>query len=172
VLVGHSLGGLIVRLYAYRHPAEVAGLVLVDPMHGDQFTRIGPLLPPPFPGEPARLTEFRRFWMEDWRDPSRNAEGIDFVACQTQAEMITSLGPLPVILLTASEFVRQAPGPVGARLQQGWQEMAAEILQLSCAAEQITVETSGHFIQREQPAVVVGAIRQMLERVGYDKSGR
>ena len=30
VLVGHSLGGPIVRLYAAAHPTEVAGLVLVD----------------------------------------------------------------------------------------------------------------------------------------------
>lgn len=31
VLVGHSLGGVYVKLYAHRYPAEVAGLVLVDP---------------------------------------------------------------------------------------------------------------------------------------------
>jgi pimeloyl-ACP methyl ester carboxylesterase len=30
VLVGHSLGGEVVRLYANRHPDEVAGMVLVD----------------------------------------------------------------------------------------------------------------------------------------------
>ena len=31
VLAGHSLGGVYVKLYAQRYPAEVAGLVLVDP---------------------------------------------------------------------------------------------------------------------------------------------
>ncbi len=30
VLVGHSFGGLLVRLYAAIHPDEVAGIVLVD----------------------------------------------------------------------------------------------------------------------------------------------
>jgi pimeloyl-ACP methyl ester carboxylesterase len=36
VLVGHSLGGLLVRIYAGRHPKEVAGVVLIDSSHEDQ----------------------------------------------------------------------------------------------------------------------------------------
>jgi pimeloyl-ACP methyl ester carboxylesterase len=39
VLVGHSLGGLLVRLYAARYPQEVAGLVLVDSAHEQQYAR-------------------------------------------------------------------------------------------------------------------------------------
>jgi pimeloyl-ACP methyl ester carboxylesterase len=35
VLVGHSLGGAYVQRYAQRFPAEVAGLVLLDPAHED-----------------------------------------------------------------------------------------------------------------------------------------
>jgi pimeloyl-ACP methyl ester carboxylesterase len=37
VLVGHSLGGLHVRLVASLHPDRVAGLVLVDPSHEDML---------------------------------------------------------------------------------------------------------------------------------------
>jgi pimeloyl-ACP methyl ester carboxylesterase len=33
VLVGHSLGGLVARVFAREYPNEVAGLVLVDPTH-------------------------------------------------------------------------------------------------------------------------------------------
>jgi pimeloyl-ACP methyl ester carboxylesterase len=40
VLVGHSYGGLVVRLLAAQHPDEVAGVVLVDASHPDQWTRI------------------------------------------------------------------------------------------------------------------------------------
>jgi pimeloyl-ACP methyl ester carboxylesterase len=39
VLVGHCFGGLLVRLYAARHPQEVAGLILVDSAHEQQYRR-------------------------------------------------------------------------------------------------------------------------------------
>jgi pimeloyl-ACP methyl ester carboxylesterase len=39
VLVGHSLGGMYVRAYAFRYPEEVVGMVLVDPTHEDQMAR-------------------------------------------------------------------------------------------------------------------------------------
>jgi pimeloyl-ACP methyl ester carboxylesterase len=40
VLVGHSTGGMLVRFYAHSYPAEVAGMVLVDAQHEEQFTRL------------------------------------------------------------------------------------------------------------------------------------
>jgi pimeloyl-ACP methyl ester carboxylesterase len=39
VLVGHSYGGLYARMYAARYSREVAGVVLVDSSHLEQFTR-------------------------------------------------------------------------------------------------------------------------------------
>jgi pimeloyl-ACP methyl ester carboxylesterase len=39
ILVGHSFSSLLVRLFAYLYPQEVAGLVLLDPAHEDQFLR-------------------------------------------------------------------------------------------------------------------------------------
>jgi pimeloyl-ACP methyl ester carboxylesterase len=45
VLVAHSLGGPIVRQYAYHHPEKVAGLVLVDPSADHQTERFSALTP-------------------------------------------------------------------------------------------------------------------------------
>ena len=49
VLVGHSLGGYNVRMFADLYPNEVAGMVLVDAGHEDQLER--------FPPEYSRLNE-------------------------------------------------------------------------------------------------------------------
>src|SRR5947199_8145277 len=48
ILVGHSLGGLNMRLYAYRYPHEVAGMVLLDATSEHQFAQFGKY-PPYFP---------------------------------------------------------------------------------------------------------------------------
>jgi pimeloyl-ACP methyl ester carboxylesterase len=40
VMVGNSLGGANMQVYAYRYPAEVKGLVLVEPQHEDETKRL------------------------------------------------------------------------------------------------------------------------------------
>ena len=91
VLVGHSFGGLLVRLFAQRHRAEVAGAVFVDAMHPDQFAVFGQAFPPPRMGEPTALRETREFWSGGWRDSRSTREGIDLVAACVQARATTSL---------------------------------------------------------------------------------
>jgi pimeloyl-ACP methyl ester carboxylesterase len=50
VLVGHSTGGTYAMTYAARHPAQVAGLVLLDSSSPEQFTRM-----PAFPRQYAMM---------------------------------------------------------------------------------------------------------------------
>jgi pimeloyl-ACP methyl ester carboxylesterase len=42
LLVGHSLGGMDVRVFASQYPSEVVGMVLVDSSHPDQDERFPP----------------------------------------------------------------------------------------------------------------------------------
>ena len=46
VLVAHSAGGLVVRLYASTYPDEVVGMVLLDSTHEDVWLRFQEALPP------------------------------------------------------------------------------------------------------------------------------
>ena len=42
LLVGHSFGGLVMRIFAARYRADVVGLVLVDPAHPEDWVRPAP----------------------------------------------------------------------------------------------------------------------------------
>jgi pimeloyl-ACP methyl ester carboxylesterase len=42
VLVGHSFGGLVLQVFAARHRREVAGVVLVDPAHAEDWIAPAP----------------------------------------------------------------------------------------------------------------------------------
>jgi len=40
VMVGHSLSGLMVRVFTHNYPEDVAGMVLVDSTHEEQYVRL------------------------------------------------------------------------------------------------------------------------------------
>jgi pimeloyl-ACP methyl ester carboxylesterase len=160
VLVGHSFGGLLMRLFAYRYPLDVHSLILVDSMHEDQFDVLGPLFPPGTENEPPALRNVRRFWTGGWRRPESTTEGIDFVESIAQARAIDSLGDLPICVLTAGTFTKEPLVPPEHRqdLQRRWEQLQARFLKLSSRATQSFVLGSGHFIQRECPRAIVDEI--------------
>jgi pimeloyl-ACP methyl ester carboxylesterase len=167
VLVGHSFGGLLVRLFAHRHPTLVAGLVLVDAMHEDQFDVFGALFPPPQAGEPAGLSSTREFWTRGWRDWHSTQEGIDLVRCCAQARAIDSLGDLPLHVLSAGTFLNQPliPEAVRPRLQVLWDQLQQRLGRLSTRSTHTDLAGCGHFLQREAPQQVAAAIADMVERI-------
>ena len=167
LLVGHSFGGLLVRLFAHRHRALVAGLVLVDAMHEDQFGIFGPTFPPPRPDEPAELAATREFWTRGWRDPRSTQEGLNLVASCEQARAIESLGDLPLHVLSAGTFLNQplVPEQIRPRLQGLWDGLQQRLAGLSARSMRSAISGCGHFLQREAPQQVAAAIAAMLLRV-------
>lgn len=165
LLVGNSVGGMNARLYAHRHPGEVAGLVLLDGSHHDQFVRIGDALPAPELAAPDAHKDFHGFWAGGWRDPANNAEGVDFVTSREQLRAIDSLGDLPMVVLVSATFLREVPTQPEARprLHEIWQELQRDLANLSANSAYRVVETSRHFIQRDRPGEVVAAIREVVQ---------
>ncbi len=167
VLVGHSYGGLLMRLFAYHHRDEVAGLVLVDSMHEDQFEVFGPLFPPPAPDDPEQLKSIRAFWTTGWRDPASTTEGIDFLTSQREGHQVTSLDDLPLRVMTAGTYLHMPGVPDVARphLQSLWRGLQGRLAGLSRNVAVTQLDASGHFIQRDDPAAIVSVIRDLVAQV-------
>lgn len=172
ILAGHSLGGLIVRLFAWRYPHDTAGLVLVDPTHEDQFETIAALLPPATPEDSPALRRLRDFWTAGYRNPEANLEGVDFPASCAQARAIDSFGNLPVRLLAAGAGFKDLglPAETAARLQAAMLDLHRRTMGQSSDGRLEIIPNSSHFIQRDHPQAVVRAARELVEQ--FQKRGR
>jgi len=145
VLVGHSLGGLYMQLYARRYPDEVRGLVLVDATHPTQM-------------EGAGAIERQSWWVRTAVSLFLNGEKkreYDAAPATGQAVLgLPTVSNKPVIILSAvdkrdSEVVKHS------------NNKRADFARLYPESRQQWVE-SGHFIQAEKPEVVIEAIRSVL----------
>ncbi len=169
ILVGHSFGGLHVRLYANQYPDEVVGIMLIDAVHEEWWTRAAALLPPASADESERLRGFRAFLEDQAGDPTTNAEGIDIPASAAQIRAAGSLGDLPLVVLTAGQPDVLAPGlpsDLEARLIQLMQtDLQAELAALSSRNIHILAQESGHVIHKDQPELVVRSIGLLLDMI-------
>jgi pimeloyl-ACP methyl ester carboxylesterase len=179
VMVGHSVGGLDVRVFVHDYSSEVAGVVLVDSTNPNQITQapaselqsqpfsfkamlarfgiarllvklpvIAPVMPP---GQEAYYSLYIR--PQSFQTTDNEYQGVP--ASGAQAAAVETFGDLPLIVLTA-KLNYQLPD---------WQELQAELPQLSSNSQQLFAENSGHNIQVDEPQAAVEAILQMLQQV-------
>ena len=183
VMVGHSLGGLVVRVFVHDYASEVAGVVLVESMNPKQFTqsqieaqaqsntqsqpfsfqaalaRFGVIrllvkLPGIAPSVPANEEAYYPLYIRPQSFQATTNESQGMPAAGAQAATVKSFGDLPLIVLTAR-----------LNNNQGWQQWQTELLQLSSNSQHLFAENSGHNIQVEQPDAAVAAIIQMVQQV-------
>jgi pimeloyl-ACP methyl ester carboxylesterase len=149
VLVGHSFGGLNMRLYASTYPGEAVGLVLVDATPEEFPSRVDDLLP---------RSDREKLRTSLATSPAAFRDELDAMA--ESASEVAAAGPppaFPVRVLTAahrddSEAFRTA-----------WLAWQARITTTFPQGVQILATTSGHYIQFDQPGLVVDAIREVVE---------
>ena len=168
VLAGHSLGGAYVRLYAATYPDAVVGMVLVDATNEYYRAELTPEnwaflaatqgVPPPGLDYP----EVERADLDAVHDAVERA-----VAAQPLHEL-----PLMVLARGREDEV---PPEMAADLPPGlldaapdaWRASQARLTALVPDARQMIATDSGHVIQLEQPALVIEAIRQVVEGVRH-----
>lgn len=151
VLVGHSLGGLIVQAFACLHPSDVAGLVTVDAPHPDQIeylNRDASSAGSAYRAFAAALTGAARLEHEALTAPhgGRFQNGLDLYRG-------------PIVMLSAwlrpdtsqqyLDYRRAKAVEAAARYPQ------AELRIVQCT----------HYIHREQPRAVLDAVDDILRQV-------
>ena len=183
VMVGHSLGGLPVRVFVHDYASEIAGVVLIDSMTPKQFTQSPTEVESrsdsqsqPF-SLPAALARFglvrllaKPLGIIPYTPPNEEAfysrlvrtqnvqayisEGQGMPAAGAEASAVKTFGDLPLIVLTAK-----------LNTMPGWQEWQTELLQLSSNSQQLFAENSGHNVEIEEPEAAVAAIIQMVHQI-------
>jgi pimeloyl-ACP methyl ester carboxylesterase len=160
VLVGHSYGGLLARLFARAQPERTGGLVLVDALGRDAWRRELAAWPRGF--APKQRRAFAK----------PTDAGIDLRRTAALDSRIRSLGDRPLIVITAAQERAQYRGihvdPPPRIYRRGlrlWRVMQNELAGLSRDRVHVVASRSDHFVQEDQPVVVVDAVRAVVRAV-------
>lgn len=187
VLVGHSLAGKNIRIFALQHPELVAGMVLVDARSEYVDQQTSPAEAQGFQdgmaalqnlyGVTRRVGLIRLVGASQWGSPaipekirtemallSTTQQSRDTVIAEAlmraenDAQLVAapSLGDQPLIVLAAEQNMKELPA---------WPEAQKRQAALSTKGSLIVVKGSGHYIQLEQPAVVLDAVQQVVTQV-------
>lgn len=163
ILVARSYGSLIARLYVSLYPNDVAGLVLVDGTHEQQVQPYGQL-------DRTYPAAFRAYYdsvLAQLPAGPEAAEIRETVRIQNGAtvEGLRPLPDLPLAVITSMRSEESSPYVNGtARGHDVWRALHDEWFRRSRNAIHIQTTRSGHGIQDDEPALVLDAIRFVLDR--------
>lgn len=187
ILVGHSMGGYDVRVFANSYRSEVAGMVLVDASHPEQEKRFPPELKN-MEGTWQREAEFLEYMMPFGiprllglcdEEPGQRAvecnfhtarEGVAelkaFPVSASEAAATGALGDLPLAVLSHDPDKPSAelPPDLAQPTNEAWEKMQEELSHLSTRGTQTVAKNSSHYIQIDRPDVVVEAVRNVVDQ--------
>lgn len=174
VLVGHSLGAFISRLYPSKYPDEVVGMVIVDHAfrpspspHGGARNVPPPAAPsaptaqPPDPNAGFQKLPARDYELHVWANALPGFSKIterNFAMqpeCESDIEAATRNQPNPlddkplVVLSTAANL-------------PAYQQLQTKLTSLSSNSKHIVAEHSGHAIEIDRPDLVIDAIHDVV----------
>lgn len=148
VMVGHSFGGIYVRVFADMYPKEVVGMVLIDPSQesfNDWLKK----------NQPDRLKAAQSDIEKTKEGVQAEFASVDVSYSQARAAKVPE--KIPVSLLTATE-----DNSVTAEERKLWIEKHKEWLATVPGGKHIVVDGAAHFIQAQKPALVVDTIKQVV----------
>ena len=158
ILVGHSFGGWMIRLFASEHPDVVRGMVFVDPFTNEFVDMLGVeyLDNHPMAGkipfdtsQPEKLTKLQRALIRMVGD------GLEPKMDVMRKTSIPS--GIPVVVMTAGKsFLPKAEE------QEAWRRAHEQLTASIKGATLIVAEKSDHMIPARQPELVIEAVKRVL----------
>ena len=193
VLVGHSMGGAPVRVFAHTYAAEVAGVVLIESMNPAEVGTPAPATTAT-PADPGAVSIINTFLTNLLTLPARvglirfvtdpvaglspddaNAYTAHSVTVRSLQAAIDEGRGMQETLAQARRITTLGSLPLivlSRGLREGsagedekWQREQTELLQLSSHSQQVFAEKSGHNIQFDQPGAAATAIVQMVAQL-------
>ncbi|MCD0465788.1 alpha/beta fold hydrolase [Flavobacterium sp. ENC] len=151
ILVGHSLGGVIIRDYAIKNPAKVAGLVFVDASH-EKYNHFSQ----------EQIDGFYNTYKNTYGTNSGIAlETLQLIADFKYAATLPNLPDVQVIAITSMKVDAEHD----AADRQLWYDSKEALKAGVTDFTHITTVKSGHFIQLEEPELVLGNIKVLLVKL-------
>jgi len=150
VLVGHSLGGTYVGLFARTYPAEVAGVVLIDARHEDFSARCKM--------EQAHMCEPPDFLVS----AMPGAAPREFAQVAETMQQVRAAGtfpPVPLAVLTGTRKLIEGPA-----FNKVWLETQRDLSRMSPAGQHIVCTRCGHYVHKDDPKLVIQAIRDVVQQ--------
>jgi len=175
VLVGSNIGGWITRLYSGQYPEEVVGMVLLDSLHPDQNQIFSAAFPTATPNESAELIAERDYWVNFYQEGILDdPEGWDLETSAEQVRAVTSLGDIPLRVITADrsywgmiESLTWLGAPINNPeknkiLDEAWLNMQQELASLSSKGIQKTLGVGNKW---DLPDDTVSQVRSVVQEV-------
>jgi pimeloyl-ACP methyl ester carboxylesterase len=186
ILVGHSMGGFDVRLFASLNRNHVAGMVLVDSSHPGQEKRFPPgvndlaasdLRQQEFLAAitPFGIPRILGFCGSDLEIRAAECnfhsvrEGVAelraFSTSAAQTASTGSLGDIPLAVLSHDPNTLQPdlPEDLVKPFNDAWEKMQEELAQLSTRSTHVIANNSGHYIQFDRPDLVIEAVHKVVD---------
>jgi pimeloyl-ACP methyl ester carboxylesterase len=148
ILVGHSLGGTFMELYARTYPEEVAGVVLVDSRHAD-FTRQCNLAGVTICAPPAALLAIM--------PNAPRQEGFSLKQTMDEVTAASNFPDIPLVVLSSGKHLL-----VGAPFNTVWLETQKSLATMSNNSTHTICKECGHYIHKDNPKLVINAIKSII----------
>jgi len=165
IVVGHSYGVKIAKLFAAAYPEITKGVVLIDGNHEDWEQDFRAIMAE---SERQRFDEMRASFPGADLPGGRGCEmAVLEMTIQELKEIDVTLD-VPLLVLTAkdrelSPFHKSLSEETLQKFHRLYLENPKKHLRLSTKGQHIVVEKSGHNVHKDQPLVVIDAILSLLE---------